>query len=62
MLSSCLENPKKLHVKGSSLKDFQPPVVLIKQRLFIFCLSRMPIVGCEMSANNQCQVIYFTDA
>jgi hypothetical protein len=28
----CRENPEIFNVKGCSLKDFQPPVVLIKQK------------------------------
>jgi hypothetical protein len=32
MLSICRENPEICNVKESSLKDFQPPVVLIKQK------------------------------
>jgi hypothetical protein len=40
MLSSCRENPKKLHVKDSSLTNFQPPVVLIKQQAYFPPLSQ----------------------
>jgi hypothetical protein len=41
MLSICRENPEICNVKESSLKDFQPPIVLIKHSAAVNPLQQM---------------------